>query len=596
MSAIWGIKCHKMDSELRNMFFKMCDIMPFNSSDTVNTQLGHNFALGHSTINTIHNEGYPFYLPDGEYISVCGIPIWESDYPFEKLCEPHLGKSLSDAEYIHNSLHSKRLGDLGGVYAFAIWNPDETKLTLGTDRLGFRGLYYLYDKSKDIVFFASRLRGIVDLSNKKELNLNWQAILEFLHFGHPLGEKTFYSDINLLPPGTVLHFSNNKIKEEKYWDINSIQIDKNKSYSEYMKSNQEAFSIAIDRRIQKINENPIAVFLSGGADSRRIAAEIYCQDRNYRTFTTMGFSAHDSEGPIASDIASTLKAENTFIELPMPGFVRDYWSKANRLMDYECCLHQWLLPLVEKIQESSMINFDGIGGDLPMNGVFRASGFADPENFFSVKNSDLSNKVSCIIGKNMKFSFLKDSIQKRLSSGSLRKSVKQELIKYNNSEDQLMLFYFMNRTRRSIILSANRILQKKVETVFPYLDLSVLRSVMSIPLEYRINRPIRKDIINNIYPFLSHIPYTQYRQSIGGYNCSYGYAYRAEKAYQLKSNIYNHFIKNNIAFKSMNVFPKFIICLILSFIKLPRIPYEMSLSFSVFYDWLSEYGDSKLKI
>ena len=593
MTTIWGIAAPFLGQSLRYVFDKMSMAMPFNSNDQVSRYINDHVALGHSTIGSFHNNGFPVRFENCQYVSLCGVPIWESENEPLLKDRDESGKmindSIMDASCIQFARKENRLEELGGSYSFSVWDVGSKTLSLGTDRLGFRSLYYLHDEAKNIVYFASRLCGLVDTIDR-DLEHNWRAILEFMHFGHPLGDKTFYSEINLVPPATIIHFSNKGFKKESYWDINSVRIDHNMSYQDAIESQHESFSNSVKRRIQRINEQKTIVLLSGGADSRRIAGEMSAQNVLFETFTTRGYSSVDSESAIASEVANTLHVKNTFIDLPMPGFIREYWSKANRLLDYECCLHQWLLPLVEQLPRLPMINYDGIGGDIPLEGVFKNSGFADIQKYNQVNSLNDVNKAKQIIGRFNNYSFFKYKIRDMLANVSLQLSVKEELGKYSNSENQLMLFFLMNRTRRSIALSPTRILQSKLENFFPFVDLDVLKSSMQIPLKYRLLHTLRKDILEFSFPDLARIPYTQYKKQVKGYDKYYIKSYHKEKLYQLRSNIYSHFIKNNKIFETREVALKFMACLVLSYCNILRIPYEFSLTYQIFNEWFDDYG------
>lgn len=589
MSAIWGIAAQHIDDSLRNIFDQMTAVMPYSDASTVNTLISDQVALGHSTIGTIHKRGFPLHCNDGSLISICGLPIWESGYHKNNTAASSGDDGNHDAQLLQYALKKDRLSELGGVYAFSKWDEKTKKLLIGTDRLGFGSLYYSYDSTKKIIYFSSRLRGLSNVGFLNQ-NVNYRAIIEFLKFGHPLGDKTFYSDINLVPPGSFLEFDLKGIKQKKYWSVDSIPIDHSMSYQNAVELNASAFKKAMARRISRCENLDTILLLSGGADSRRIAGELRAHGLFFESFTTRGFVENDSEGGIASDVAKTLGVKNTFIDLPLDGFVQKYWNRSNKLNDYECCLHQWLLPLSDKIPKMNAVNYDGLAGDIPIEGVFRASGFADPKNFNIVQSLDIKGKAQRIIGEKLELSFLNNRIKENLNPELLEGSVVEELFKYRYSENQLTLFFLQNRGRRSILLGSNRILRNKIESLYPFLDIDVLTATLSIPYEHRLKHTLRRDIVKFAYPELSVIPYTQYKSQVKGYSENLSVAYRREKALQLRNNIIKFSFRKKSPLRQ-GVAPKLLLRYLFSYFGHYQPPYELGLTFQIFYEWFAENRD-----
>lgn len=587
MSAIWGVAAPNIDQSLKAAFNKMVELMPFSNKDKTNMIITDKIAIGHSTVGTIHEKGYPIFCDDGKIITICGLPIWEGDDCLVEMNSNVDDDNLLDANLIRYALNNNKLDRLGGVYAFAEWDPKLKVLLLGTDRLGFRNFYYYHDSSRNIIYFASRLRGIADNPLIKK-DINFKTILEFLHFGHPLGDKTFYKQISVLSPGSLLRYGSFGSKKTQYWNIGDIPIDHNMSYEDAIDSNIEAFKNAIHRRVNRCKRNKTIVLLSGGADSRRIAGELHCQGVEFETYTTKAFTAENSDGSIAANISKILKKRNTFIDFKINGFIEKYWSQSNSLNDYECCLHQWLLPLAEKIPEKRCFNYDGIAGDILNEGVFRASGFAESEIFFRLNSANIHDKTKKILGKEPNLSFLKEELRKKIKKETLYESIYNSLKLYEESENQLTLFYLMNRTRRAINLASGRILQGKFETISPFLDYNFLISSLSVPYKYRLPHTLRKHIVEKAYPEISRIPYSQYKLQVSGYSNEERKAYQKEKARQLRRNIWKYFILDNRVLEPRQLRVKLLTQLGLTFLGHYIPPYEFGLTFQLFYEWIEK--------
>jgi asparagine synthetase B (glutamine-hydrolysing) len=588
MSAIWGICAQGYDSALKGVFERMCTVMPFSSQDGTRKSVIEHTLLGHSSLGTLHDDGYPLLTTDGAAISVAGIPVWEGSKGYGNKRFSANEEGTQDSELLQYALDNACLSDVGGMFAFAMWNPRSRRLTLGTDRLGFQGFYYLHDEKRNVLYFASRLRGISQCVPEVD-EINYAAVREFLNFGHSLGDKTFYAQINLVPPGYLLEYDSSGIVLKEYCNIGNIRIDHAMTYQDAVEHNAAALKKAIARRVSRCKGAKTTLLLSGGADSRRIAGELRSQGVDFKSFTTRGFSEKDSEAAIAAAVAAALGVENQFVEVPLNEFISRFWSRANNILDYESCLHQWLLPLVDELPNNSGVNYDGLGGDIVLEGVFRASGFAEQQEFNTVNNLNVRSKAKRIIGREVKVSFLKQSLRDNLAGVSLEDSVVQALERYAASENQLTLFYLMNRTRRSISLASARILQEKVDSLYPFLDMDVLNAALAVPYKYRLKHTLRRDIVEFAYPELSSIPYTQYKSQVEGYSTGFRKPFRHVKAIQLRDNI-KKFSTHTHSPLSRKVIPKLALRYVLSYLGHIQPPPELELTFQVFYEWFIEHA------
>ena len=85
------------------------------------------------------------------------------------------------------------LNELNGMYAFAIYDMNISKIILSRDKMGEKPLYYLLSKNDNDLFFASEynsLKYITDLIPGEYSNLNYDSAAWY--FGHKAmpSEKT----------------------------------------------------------------------------------------------------------------------------------------------------------------------------------------------------------------------------------------------------------------------------------------------------------------------------------------------------------------------------------------------------------------------
>jgi len=150
----------------------------------------------------------------------------------------------------------------------------------------------------------------------------------------------------------------------------------------------------------------------------------------------------------------------------------------------------------------------------------------------------------------------------------------------------------MNRTRRSISLASTRILQSKIESLYPFLDMDVLIASLSVPYEHRLKHTLRRDIIEFAYPELGLIPYTQYKSQVAGYSSDLQKAFRHEKAFQLRHNI-REFSVGRRSPLSQRVIPKLAARYFLSYFGYLHPPQELGLTCQVFYEWIVKHESQR---
>ena len=104
---------------------------------------------------------------------------------------------------------------LRGMFAFALWEDPEQKLTLVRDRLGVKPLVYC-QRDGDIAF-ASTVDALAKAGFAGEIDP--VAMLEVLEFGFVSDERCIYQGISKLPPATIAEWQNGRLRQRQYWSV-----------------------------------------------------------------------------------------------------------------------------------------------------------------------------------------------------------------------------------------------------------------------------------------------------------------------------------------------------------------------------------------
>ena len=173
---------------------------------------------------------------------------------------------------------------LEGQFNFCVWDKNEDKLLLFTDRFGTSILNYYFDDKHFI--FSSKIRAILK-SNLFEPTIDKNAIYEYLVFSFIPTPQTIYKEIKKLPPAHLLVVSKGKLNLRKYWDISYIESE-NKGEAYYCRKIRETLEEAVRKRFDQKNQR-IGAFLSGGLDSSTVSGLMGRNTENEVKTFSIGF-------------------------------------------------------------------------------------------------------------------------------------------------------------------------------------------------------------------------------------------------------------------------------------------------------------------
>ena len=242
-------------------------------------------------------------------------------------------KTNSDTEILLHFyiLYGEKCVDyFDGMWSFAIYNSKKNTLFLSRDRFAEKPLYYY--KAKEGIYFASEIKFIKSLSEKK-FEVNKKKINQYLSFGPRSVFKnndTFYNDIKLLGYSENLIFDNSfNLKINKYWKP-KISIDKNIKKKEAIELTRKQLIKTVKLRLRA--DVPAAFCLSGGVDSGGLAS-IATKELNYKIKT---FSIIDDEDERYNELSNIKKVvkdldcEHQIINVSKNNFIQ----KLSKLIHY----------------------------------------------------------------------------------------------------------------------------------------------------------------------------------------------------------------------------------------------------------------------
>jgi asparagine synthase (glutamine-hydrolysing) len=158
---------------------------------------------------------------------------------------------------------------LEGIFGFALWDESNQRLVLMRDRLGVKPVYF--GESALGLAFGSEIKAVL-AAGGVDRALDDQSLREYLWYGNPYSNRTFYKGVRSLEPGHWLIVENGNRKLEAWWRIEEWLVEPYtvRSQSEAAFQVREALDKAVARQL--VADVPVGIFLSGGVDSSSIAA------------------------------------------------------------------------------------------------------------------------------------------------------------------------------------------------------------------------------------------------------------------------------------------------------------------------------------
>jgi len=222
--------------------------------------------------------------------------------------------SHSDTEVILKAFHQwgiKSIDKFRGMFVFSIYDKIQEKIYIFRDRAGVKPLYYYH---KDSIFLYSSELKVFYKYPKFQKNINKDALSLYLQFGYIEAPHTIFQDTYKLKPAHYLEYDLklNSFKIAPYWDVSNFYI-KEKLDISYDDAKNQLEEILIDSfSLRMVSDVPVGTFLSGGVDSSLVTAILQKNsDKPINTFT-IGFDDENyNEANYAKEIAKYLGTEYT---------------------------------------------------------------------------------------------------------------------------------------------------------------------------------------------------------------------------------------------------------------------------------------------
>jgi len=388
---------------------------------------------------------------------------------------------------------------INGLFNLAINDEKKGRIILVNDRFGFYPLYYAL--SDGTFAFASEAKFVLKATNVTP-KIDKRAVSEFFTFSFLLGDKTFFEGVRLMKPASIMvfHKAENKIETKQYWDF-SIPERRFNVQDNLFKEFRRLMEKAIERSIR--GSKKVGVFLSGGLDSRAIAA---FASKSGAEVVAFSFGPKDSfEQKIAMQVAKRLNIRIIVREIPsdfIAKYAEEIVYRGDGLIRIRDCHFIALLDEVKSMVDVVLLGT--FGGEL--------FGSKVTKNLMNLKSKEeiisyLFKKNAIGIQLNEYQKVFEKNFENEKSRLLERFKGTFDQIPFDNPEDVVEYWEYRNRQVRYIFQSF-QYLNWFLETRHPFLDTDLVEFfAFKLPFNMRIYERFLQKAINYCFPSLSDIPW-----------------------------------------------------------------------------------------
>ena len=352
-------------------------------------------ALGHRRLSIIDLSDLgkqPMSSPSGRYVIVYNGEIYNYREIRRDLDQRGVSfRGESDTEVLIAAIDEFGIVEAcrkaNGMFAFAVWDKEERRLSLARDRIGIKPLYYGWGRSSFL--FGSELKCFHKHPDFHPVVSKDVLALYFRHNYVP-GPYSIFENVYRLAPGSVLSLELRDCYQKpesfsawpeaspiscpiSYWSVKEAerQLPFQGSFKEACWEAESLLLDSVSKRM--IADVPLGAFLSGGIDSSLVVALMQEQShRPVRTFS-IGFREEGfDESPYARSVAEHLGTDHTELYVSaseaqevipeLPKIWDEPFSDSSQIPT---------LILARLTRESVTVSLSGDGGDEAFMGYTR---------------------------------------------------------------------------------------------------------------------------------------------------------------------------------------------------------------------------------
>ena len=264
---------------------------------------------------------------------------------------------------------------VNGMYAFAVWDDSERRLTLVRDLFGEKPLYYRHEGER--LVFASDIPAILCEEGASAAPRASVLAPYLVSGGIPDVGESFFAEIAAVPAAHVLRWQAGAVELDRYWTPAHTSVPAR--YEDAVTALRELLSDSVRLRLR--SDVPVGTSLSGGVDSSAIVtlASQLAGDHRRHAFTARFRGFERDEWRYAEEVASAAGViQHHAVEPTVEGLLEDLDQMV--LLQQEPVVSssvyaQWRVMRAAR-EAGVIVLLDGQGGDELFGGYLGMGGYA----------------------------------------------------------------------------------------------------------------------------------------------------------------------------------------------------------------------------
>jgi asparagine synthase (glutamine-hydrolysing) len=503
MPGIFGIVDVDYKRNISNLLKMMTKMFVVENWHGVDTFANNNIGLGRVYLETTYSEKQPIWNENKSMCIIMDGKIYDfAIEPLELIKKKHKIKIGNDAEYVlhlFEEFGEQCINKLNGSFVFAIWDNVKRSLIIANDRYGSRPLYYI--ETAGTLFFGPMGNPLIKASRIRR-EINDATFADFFTFGFPLGEKTFFKSLELLPAASILNWRNGNLTSTKYWDFDFNEDYSPHLISEYIDEFVFLMKQAVNRVLKKYNR--YAFLHSGGLDTRTVLSVV--EKDLYPIYTlTFGIPGCDDQ-KIARSVANKLGTQHSFVEIP-PGYIKEDSQKTVFLTEGMCSVN---FLRSAQIWGQLFTKFDALIGGM-MGGELFGQYQLPPNVYTSIK--DKGNFLNRLF---YKWRVFHDNEKLLLFTPKYYKFIKETARdSFMNSIDgaldkkpfNITDYFNFTQVLKNFATYGLVVSRNWIEYAVPFYDYDLVDFALKIPPQLRAKEKLRIEVIKHKFPELAKFPW-----------------------------------------------------------------------------------------
>ncbi|MCI0519977.1 MAG: asparagine synthetase B [Chloroflexi bacterium] len=392
---------------------------------------------------------------------------------------------------------------LNGAFIAAIFDKRLNKLLIANDRLGLYPLFYCRVGGRFL--FASGVRALLadpELPRK----VDGVGMAQFLTLDHALGERTFLEAARLMPQGSVLTVGEDEFCIHPYSSLKYPKIYPMRDEEEYIEELTRLLHLAVHRQAQ--DDLPKAVLLSGGLDSRVIAALLDLEKASWPYYSfTWGVKGSD-DVRYAAEVASKIRSQHHFFPLK-DDYMRHTAAEAVRITDgLGNVVNMHALATLDEQVKYARVIYKGFLGDAMFGYALRQQHWADYETDIAMRAHLRVHQDQGVITfhPDMHSQLFNAEFGRKLGS-AVMDTYRDGMLASDSTQlaDQRLYFDLTQRVPRMTLRGVD-VARSKAHVRLPFADNDLLDFAIHIPPGLRHQRRLVQTVFLRAFPDMARIP------------------------------------------------------------------------------------------